>query len=268
MSVYNSRETEEFLTVTKQLLIYQQAIPVSKEKHKDWSLKMQKDYSFAKDVNSVPLLSMEFAQAALEYPIVFTGSEESIMPVIIVGIQEQNNLYLSDTGEWLAKYIPAFIRCYPFVFSSSDEGKSFTLCIDEKCNGWNQEGKGERLFDSQGEETQYLKKVLEFLKAYQTQVQFTQAFCKKLKELDLLEPRQAQFSLNEEKKASLTGFMGVSRERLQKLSQEQIFDLMQTGSLELIYLHLQSINHFNDLREKAVLDVSDTSVGYQLKAGH
>ena len=50
-----------------------------------------------------------------------------------------------------------------------------------------QKGLGERLFDSEGEQTQYLGGVLEFLKAYQVQFQRTEALCRKLNELELQE---------------------------------------------------------------------------------
>lgn len=237
--------------MTTQLLIYKQAVPVSKDKHGDWSLKKEADYSFSKEVNSVPLLTTEFAKASLEYPIVFTGTEETVMPSVILGVQEQNNLYVTEAGEWEAKYIPAFIRRYPFVFSSADDGKTLTLCIDEEFNGWNQEGRGERLFDSQKEQTQYLKNVLDFLQLYQAQFQYTGAFCNKLKELDLLEPMEAQFTTAENEQAALGGFMGVSREKLKNLSSEQVFSLMQADWLDLIYFHVQSLNHFSELAEKS-----------------
>lgn len=59
--------------------------------------------------------------------------------------------------------MPAFLRRYPFVFSSNDDASTFTLCIDEEFDGLNQDGRGERLFDSEGERTQYLQNVLGFL---------------------------------------------------------------------------------------------------------
>src|SRR5690606_37811599 len=113
-------------------------------------------------------------------------------------------------GDWQARYIPAFIRRYPFVFSSADDGKSFTLCIDTEFAGCNQEDRGERLFDADGQQTQYLKNVLEFLKEYQAHYQRTMAFARKLKELDLLEPMTAKFTTQAGDSGNLTGFMAVN----------------------------------------------------------
>ena len=239
--------------MTTQLLIYKQAVPVSKDEHADWSLKKEADYSFSQEVNSVPLLTTEFAKASLEYPVVFVRTEDMVMPMVVFSVQAQQNLYVSETGEWLGKYIPAFIRRYPFVFSSTDDGKTLTLCIDEEYSGWNQEGRGERLFDSEKEQTQYLNNVLDFLQLYQAQFQYTGAFCEKLQELDLLEPMEAQFTTTNNQQESFGGFLGVSREKLKNISSEQLFSLMQSDWLELIYLHIQSLNHFSVLVEKSEL---------------
>lgn len=236
--------------MSTQLLIYDNVVPVTKKEHGDLTIKTGSNYSFAQNVNSVPLMAVEFRQAASEYAIVFTGSDKEIMPAIILGTRHEENLYYSDTDGWDAKYIPAFIRRYPFVFSSGDQGGTFTLCIDEEFEGCNRDGKGERLFDADGEQTQYLKNVLEFLKEFQAHFQRSQTFCAKIAELDLLEPMGAQFNQDGEKR-SLTGFMAVNREKLKALSGEQLSELAKSDGLELLYLHLQSLNNFTSMVERS-----------------
>lgn len=239
-----------------QLLIYERAVPISKQHHHDWSVKVGKNHAFARYVNSVPLVAAEFRVAAAEYVIVFAGTEKAAMPSVILGIRERENLYVSDTGEWRAKYIPAFVRRYPFVFSSNDDGKTFTACIDEEYIGCNQQGMGERLFDAEGEQTQYLGNMLQFLKSYQIQFQRTQAFCKKLKELELLEPMQAQFEPKVGGKVSLSGFMAVNRDRIKKLPGDKLAELAGTDELELMYLHIQSMRNVSLIAERMASEVS------------
>lgn len=236
--------------MNKQMLIYEKAVPVSSQKHRDWSVKTGEDYEFARHANAVPLTAVEFPAATIEYAIVFTGTDEAVMPAVIMGVRNEENLYLAPNGEWRAKYIPAFIRRYPFVFSSIDDGKNFTLCIDEDFAGCNQDGRGERLFDADGNRTQYLETVLTFLKQYQAHFQRTLAFCKKLKDLDLLEPMRAQVALADGKKVDLAGFMAVNRARLKELSDEKITDLAKNDELELVYLHLQSMRNFTNVGER------------------
>ena len=143
---------------------------------------------------------------------------DAVMPVAVLGVRTDENLYVTKQGGWQAKYIPAFVRRYPFVFSSRDEGKTFTLCIDEAFPGFNQGGRGERLFGDDGKPTPYVENVLKFLQQYQFEFHRTQAFCKKLKDSNLLEPMQAQINLGSGERMALRGFSVVDRARLKTLS--------------------------------------------------
>src|SRR5438874_408643 len=176
--------------MTTQLLIYKSAVPVTRARHFDCFVESSANYAFSGDVNSVPLMAVEFPEAANEYAIVFAGTGEDVAPAVILGVRDDQNLYLSKDSAWSAKYIPAFVRRYPFVFSR--EGDRFLLCIDEEFRGFNREGRGHRMFDSEGKPSVYVDNVLKFLQEYQRHFLRTQAFCARLRELDVLEPMQAQ----------------------------------------------------------------------------
>lgn len=238
--------------MTTQLLIYETAVPVSSGRHGKCAIETGKGYAFAGKLNSVPLMAVEFPQAAPEYAVVFAQSGEEVVPVVILGARQNENLYLGSDDAWQAKYIPAFIRRYPFVFSPSEDGKTFTLCVDEAFQGLNYMGRGQALFDTEGKHTPYVDNVLKFLQEYRAQFLRTQAFCKKLKELDLLEPMQAQFTLGSGEKMSLTGFLVVDRKRLKALPAETLHQLAATDELELIYLHLQSVHNFNTVKNRLI----------------
>ena len=233
-----------------QLLVYEEAVPVTKARHGGWSVEVGGDYSFSGRVNSIPLMAVEFSNAAAEYVVVFGGTGDVVMPAVILGLRADENLYVSSAGKWQGKYVPAFLRRYPFVFSSRDEGQNFTLCIDESFPGFNQEEKGERLFGEDGEPTPYVDNVLKFLQQYQLEFNRTRALCEKLKELNLLEPMQAQINLDSGEQRSLTGFSAVNRGRLKTLSTEVLADLVRSDELELIYNHLLSMRNFEVMRER------------------
>jgi hypothetical protein len=234
-----------------QLMIYETAVSVSHARHGNWSLEAEANYAFCRNVNWVPLMAAEFASAALEYAIVFGGTGDVVMPVTVLGVRTDENLYVTKEGGWLAKYIPAFVRRYPFVFSSRDDGKTFTLCIDEAFPGFNQSGRGEQLFGDDGKPTPYVENVLKFLQQYQLEFHRTQAFCKKLKDLNLLEPMQAQINLaSGERMATLRGFSVVDRARLKTLSAETLAEVVRSDELELIYDHLVSMRNFATVRDR------------------
>lgn len=243
--------------MTTQLLIYETAVPVSSGRHGKAAIEAGKGYGFARKINSVPLTAVEFPLAAAEYAIVFAQSGEEVVPVVILGARAGENLYVKDDDSWNAKYIPAFVRRYPFVFAAKDEGKTFTLCIDEAFQGLNYQERGQALFDAEGKQTKYVDNVLRFLQEYTAQFKRTQAFCKKLAELKLLEPMQAQFTLENGQKVSLTGFHAVDRKRLKELPAETLAQLASTDELELIYLHLQSMRNFVSVKDKLVLSLPE-----------
>jgi hypothetical protein len=245
--------------VSKQLLYYEKVTPITADRHKDLYVKAPDDYGFARHSNSVPLMAVEFGPAAVDFAIVFAGDKSSVMPVAMLGVENDQNLFIDEHGSWEASYIPAFVRRYPFVFSKNEDGDTFFLCIDEDFAGCNDAGRGERLFDADGERTQYLGSVLNFVQEYQAQFVRTQAFCAKLRELDLLEPMQAQFSLPSGKKAALTGFMAVNRAKLKGLDADKLSALAQTDELELIYLHLQSMRNFAAMLKRVGGEDADQS---------
>ena len=230
-----------------QLLFYSNAVPVSSRTHADLYIKMAGDYGFARSVNSVPLTAVEFRRATPEYAVVFAGEGDTTIPVAILGSQADQNLFVRDDSSWDAKYIPAFVRRYPFVFASSDNGQTFTLCVDDGFSGCNHAGRGERLFDSDGERTRYLETVLSFLNEYQAQFRRTRAFCTHLNELGLLESMQAQFTLPGGQRKSLTGFKAVNRSKLKELDDEVLARMAKNDELELVYLHLHSMQNFDAL---------------------
>lgn len=248
-------------TMTRQLLIYEEIAPVSRDRHREWSVKAGENYAFARKVNSVPLTAVEFPLAASEFPIVFAPSGDSVVPVALLGTRAEQNVFVDDDGGWIGRYTPAFLRRYPFVFSATAEqgAERFALCIDEKFEGCNQENRGERLFDSDGERTQYLNSVLAFQQEYQSQTLRTQAFCTKLKDFGLLEPMTARVAQRDGAPIGLGGFEGIQRKKLHDLDAEQLEALSTTGELELAYIHLQSLGNFRFLADKAGLPVAEAN---------
>ena len=234
--------------MTTQLLIYKAAVPVNRAVHQDCSVEMGTDFAFTAEVNSVPLMGVEFPQAAAEYAIVFGGTGDDITPAAILGIRGNENLFVGADGAWQARYIPAFVRRYPFVFSHAED--KFVLCVDEAFAGFNREGRGQRLFGDDGEPTPYVDGIMKFLRDYQTHFLATKRFCQRLKDLNLLEPMHAQVTQESGQSLSLGGFMAVNRDRLKALPPEMLAELAKSDELELIYTHLHSLRNFDRLREK------------------
>jgi hypothetical protein len=251
----------------KQLLIYESAVPVSATRHGSMWFDPVANYSFSAGVNAVPLMAVEFIRAATEYAIVFAEAREDILPAAVLGVRPEQNLFLSDEAKWEAKYIPAFIRRYPFVFSAANDRNMVTLCIDESHPGLNREGRGQRLFGDDGKPSAYTDQVLKFLKDYQVHFERTRLFGKRLKELELLEPMQAKVTTPKGETLTLAGFMTVPRKKLRDLSRDALASLAKTDELELLYLHLYSMRNFRDVKDRLIGSMSDGNEPVNAGAG-
>ena len=237
--------------MAKQLMIYEKIQPLSSELHRNYAVQVD-SYKFAEHLISVPILANEIPFAANDFPIVFsaTGVEGEYIPLAMMGLKSGENLLIDEQGKFTTRYVPGFLRRYPFVLSGDKTNDSMALCIDDESSCVYKDGKkGNRLFDDAGQQTAYLKEVLEFLKDYHLRAEMTQTFCKRLHELDLLEPMQANITFNghSDSNINLTGFFAVKREKLKAISDVDALDLFKKDGLELIYSHLQSMSNLNDL---------------------
>lgn len=233
-----------------QLMFYETVVPVSPQRHGNWCVESGSRYEFAKHVNSVPLVAVEIPMVAREYTVVFADAGDEVLPLVILGLKDTENLYIESDGTWSAKYLPAFVRRYPFIFSASEDRTKFTLCIDESWTGCNQEGRGQRLFDEQGQRTPLLERIMGFHQDYHVNAERTKHYCRRLVELDLLESKGVEFNLSNGEKLSLGGFKVISREKFKALPAETIHEMFQTGELELTYAHLLSLSNLALLAER------------------
>ena len=238
--------------MAKQLLIYESAVPISATRHGNASYDPSGNYAFSAGINALPLMAVEFLQAAPEYAIVFTAAGDDVLPAVVLGVRPEQNLYLSADSQWQAKYVPAFIRRYPFVFSASEDKKTLTLCIDESHPGLNREGRGQRLFGDDAKPSPYVEQVLKFLQDYQAHFERTRVFGQRLKKYDLLDPMQARVTTPAGENVSLSGFMAVTREKLRALPPEALSELAKTDELELLYLHLHSMRNFVEVKDRFI----------------
>lgn len=225
------------------MMFYKKLVPINREVHRDLRLKPFADgFSFAANENALPLAPVEFAQACIEYPIVFAIEENGKDggPIVLTGFRDKENVFVSAGGKWDSDYIPAFVRRYPFVLHEQDD-ENFYVLIDEECPGYNA-ADGERLFEDDGKETPMFADFVRFLDFFKGQGTASRAFVTRLVELGLLIPQtiNAQTSQGE---MTLGGFHIVDEKKLSELDDANMLDLARKGYLGLIYAHLASLGN-------------------------
>jgi len=233
------------------LLFYQRPVPLNADVHRKTRLgPARNDFSFCAQTNSIPLAAVEFFDAAREYPIAFTGKDAGPMfPIALVGVRQNENLFVEAGGRWDGRYIPAFVRRYPFVLAEKQDAEDFNVYLDEAYPGFGAE-QGERLFTDGGEYSPLLKQALEFLGNYQGEIKRTRLFVERLQALDLLVPRVLEVVRPGQQPMVLQGFSVVDEQRLQALDDAKLLDLARSGLLAWIHAHLMSLGNVANLANR------------------
>ena len=233
------------------LIFYENPIPLHREQHRTTRLKtLVQGYSYAARCNSFPLVVTEFAAACREYPIVFTlDGADSGMPIILVGLHNEENLFVTPDGAWQANYIPAFVRRYPFVLHETSDNGDVTVMIDEGYAGFGAPD-GEWLFADDGTDTPLLTNVIDFMNRFKHDAHGTNVFMKRLHQLDLLVPRKVDVRMGDDRTVTMDGFHVVDEERLAALSDADLLGLARNGELGLIHAHMLSLNSIDNLARR------------------
>lgn len=226
------------------MIFYERAVALNRERHQKLKIRiLPNHFSFAAKTNSVLLAGSEFAEACRDYPIVFVGSQGGpFTAAALVGLGDKENLFVDAAGNWAAgTYVPAFIRRYPFVLAGAETAETLTVCVDEAYQGLGEE-EGEALFGTDGQESEYLKNVVEFLRLFHGEMKRTAAFGAKLAELDVLVPKVVTIERNG-RKQTLEGLWVVDEAKLNALDDAKMLELVRTGYLGWIYAHLLSLRN-------------------------
>lgn len=242
-----------------EIVFYERPVPLNRNDHKDLRLKAVPNLKFAMRAHSVPMIGNEFAMAARDIPIFFAGnSAAEAGPIALLGLRENENLYLDQDGQWDANvYVPAFVRRYPFVLAEKpegEEGDDFTVFLDEAYEGFNT-SEGERLFKEDGTDGEMLTNAVRFLGEFQQGVARTRWFLEQLNKHDLLEPRNVQLRKGSAEDANapsinLNGLFVINEEKLRALDEKTAKEFLHEGVFGWIFAHLLSLANIDRLARK------------------
>ncbi|MCC5452343.1 SapC family protein [Rheinheimera sp. UJ51] len=184
----------------------------------------------------------EFRAAQAYYPVLFykDGQSGQFMPVLLLGFQSGENLFLQQQG-WQAGYVPLDILREPFTIGLQQGER--VINIDTSHPRVNS-ASGEPLFLEFGGQTSYLQQVAAQLETLHHGVTDAKAFTQQLLALELIESFVLDVTLNNGQQHSLHGFYTINEPRLAQLSGEQLLQLQQAGYLEAIYMMLASQAQF------------------------
>lgn len=214
------------------------------------------DYRVASEMNGMLLTAVEFIDACREYVIAFVtsgekpaeGSKPEYSPIVMLGLRNEENLFVRADGSWDARYVPAFLRRYPLAYARTQDNQ-LSVMVDEAYSGFGA-AEGQLLVQEGGEPAPALQEMMKFLDMFEQEAQRTRAMCQQLAELDLLVPRELNGNLPDGQKVSVAGFSVVDEEKLRTLSDAKVVELHRNGMLGLLQSHLISLGNHQRLFER------------------
>ncbi len=232
-------------------MFYNEPVPLMLERHAEAGIKNTVNYSFSKQTNSAPITLHEFVEVAKAYPIVFT-SGPVVEPAAVLGLETNKNSFVDAEGTWAKdKYIPVYIRRYPFAFMEHDN--KLILCVDEESDVFVKKAKKNdlRFFDD-NEQSKTTKFALDFCTQFHRDQILTRNFCQAVKDAGLLKVEQVTATFkNKKDPKTLSGFSIIDEAKLRTLDDAKLKEFNQNGYLGLIYIHLMSLSNFTKISNMA-----------------
>jgi hypothetical protein len=221
--------------------MFEKLVPVNKERHAQTKIKQIDGFGFASKFHIASVMTHEFARACSAYPIVFLEDKEKdeFRPVVLLGLNAGENLFVGVDDKWRVAYVPAIIRRYPFALASTEQEGQFTVCIDEASTLVGDE-EGVPLFSEAGEPSEAIENVKRYLGELQQMDVFTRAFCKYLAENNLFTPLNMRVRQLDQVK-NISGCYVINEERLTNLSNDRFLELREKQYLPAVYSHLVSL---------------------------
>lgn len=236
--------------------MFQKVVPVNKERHARTCIREVAGFRFASEFHIAYVTMHEFARAAAIYPIVFIEDKErdEFRPVLLLGLDAGENLFVAADGKWQSSYVPAIIRRYPFALSQADAAGQFVVCIDEGSELVS-ESEGQPLFDEAGQPTRVIENVRRYLGELQQMDVLTRDFTRYLAGHNMLVPLNMRVRQSDKVK-SISGCYVINEERLNNLSDEGFLEIRNKRYLPAIYAQLMSLAQIERL-----LMLKDEKVG-------
>ncbi|MCW4113341.1 SapC family protein [Aurantimonas sp. MSK8Z-1] len=230
---------------TPKPLFYTNPVLLDREKHRAAGSGSRKSFGFSRNSQFIPALHEEFTAAASELPIVFLPSGGTISPVFLMSLDAGRNGFVGDDGRWTGGYVPAYLRRYPFILGETG-GEEAVICVEEGADALGAE-QGEPLFAEDGSSTTALDEVIGFTNEYFRASKRTEAFVKRLMDLDLFHNITIENKKPGGDNRTIHGLLSINEERLQSLADEAFLALRHDRLLTPCFAQLFSLKQMERL---------------------
>ena len=238
------------IAVSGNVMFYEKPVPLNRATHKDHGVSaVAKPFEFMAKQHFLPITAPEFGIAAASYPIIFAGEDRN--PLVVMGIRQQENLFVNDGQFNPDFYMPAFARRYPFVLANDTNSDRFVVCVDEAAECVVSKNPQQKFFD--GDDTsKFTAEAFQFLQDFERDRLATNAMIEEFKKHDLFESKTMNFqgrnadgSNAEQQK--IADYFAISEEKMRGLDAKTIKDFNDRGFLAVAHAHLISLSNWQRL---------------------
>jgi len=229
---------------------YQEIVPLTKQ-HRVLLPEITKLPLVFRSLTALPLSYTEFAVACRDYPIAFIGGDGNFIAMAVLGMENQQNLFVTPEGGWEPGiYLPAYVRRYPFCMTrvtvDGREQPERVACVEKRAIN----DKGEALHNAKGDPLPVWDERRKLLFEYETDLVRSEEMSRTLAGLGLLETFTMQAVPNQGEPLAMTGMYRVAEQKLAELAPDVLKDLTQKGILARVYAHLISLSNFGRLLDR------------------
>lgn len=222
--------------------------------HADMRIRTEHNTALGDAVMSCPVFPHEFRNVQPHYPIVFSkdGAIGGFRPIALFGLQEGENLFLTQDDDWDAAYIPLAMRIRPFLigFANDTRGARQMEVHVDLDHPRVSKTEGEAVFLAHGGHTSFLQEIAKLLGEVHTGEQSIAGFSAMLDELELIEPFTLDVTLNDGSQGRLAGYYIIAEEKLYNLEAEGLGRLQAAGLLQPIYMAVAALSQFRALIDR------------------
>ncbi len=236
--------------VSGNVMMYENPQPLTKDKHAKFGVKqVKKPFEFMEKSHFMPITAPEFGSACASFPIIFAGDDRT--PLAVMGIRQNENLFVTDGIFDNLNYMPAFARRYPFVLAGDQENDRFVVCVDEKAECVTNKKPTQAFFDGD-QPSKFTNEAFEFLKQFEQDRRATDQMITRFKELDLFEKKEMNFQGNNPdgslaEKQKIADYFAITDEKLRGLDAKTTKEFMDNGFLAVAYAHMLSLGNWQRL---------------------
>ena len=120
-------------------------------------------------------------------PIVLIKIDEDYHFAAILGLENEKNLYVNKDGKWVSGYVPKVLQAHPFSIAINKSNKAI-LCVNDEYTVNSSDKNAEPFFKDNGDISEKLKRVLDFLEQREIDRQKTKKMCNLLDVFGTIEP--------------------------------------------------------------------------------